>query len=200
MKTNDKNPQFSAPAAPGPLFSEACRELARRNPRAFAKRPKTEALAAIRAAIAERPGSGTPAEAQAAARRAVTARQLADKVDAAPYFYPELFADALEAIGISTRAAIVETLRAYHRAAWHRARCEALKAATAAKRAARARAQYSARGEALTTAERRYIQLRAKAAAVTARDAARPQAGATPEENARAAAGYARLKAAGAFD
>ena len=190
MKAAQNTLQSSAPAVLGPLLSEACLYLARINPGAFANRPKLEALAAIRAAIAERPGNSTPAEREAAARKAVTARDLADKLEAAAYFYPELFAEALAAHGLGSRAAVVEMLRAYNRKAWHRARCDALKAETAARRVARRAAASS----------HEHLEKARDAAAAAARRGARPQAGATAEENARAAAGYARLKAAGAFD
>lgn len=123
MKTTQNAPQSAPVAALTAVIAEAAYQLARINPAAFAARPRIEALAALRAGIAARPGNGTPAECQAASRLAVTARTLVDKLEQAAQYYPDLLGVQLEAHGIGTRRAIILALRGYHRQAYERTRC-----------------------------------------------------------------------------
>lgn len=126
MNTAQNTPQLG-PNTPdlAPAIAEAAHMLARYNPAAFASRPRIEALAALRAGIAVRPGNITPAECQASSRLAVTARALVDKLEQAAQYYPDLLGVQLEAHGISTRRAIILALRGYHRQAYERTRCVA---------------------------------------------------------------------------
>ncbi|MDQ2823589.1 MAG: hypothetical protein M3Y65_24970 [Pseudomonadota bacterium] len=182
MKTTQKAPQLALnPPALSAVMQDAAHMLARMNPAAFASRPRSEALAAVRAALAVRPGSSTPAECQALARKGQTGAKLADKLEAAEQYTPAAFATALVEHGIATRVAVVELLRAY------------LRLTAPAERLARMRAETAARRRVQSDQERAGVAARA------ATKAARPDSGASLEDNARAAAGYARLKAAGAF-
>lgn len=203
MKTTQKALQSGPVAALTAVIADAAYQLARINSAAFASRPLAEAVAAVRVALAARPGSSTPAAAQAAARKAKTAAAYLACVEAAPQYSPGLFADALIAHGLSSRAAIVETLRAYTRAATQAERLAALRAATADRKGARmaaARRAEPAADDAEELARRRLVKQSGLDAAEAARLASKPQADASANENAQAKRGYAFLRAAGAFD
>lgn len=136
------------------------------------------AVATISAAIAVRPGCGRDlAAGVSAARKATTARNLLAKMTRAPVFYPPLLARCVATFGLDNRYAIVACLRAYHALAYK-----------ATHGVSNARIDAAA------------LEVDGASVAEAARLAARPVAGATADENARAAAGYARLLAAGAFD
>lgn len=176
-----------------PLLAEAACMLARINPAAFATRPRSEALAAVRAALAQLPRSSTLMERQRLARKAATGRKSAEKLEAAPYYYPDLFAEALAAYGIAGRDAVVPLLQEYHRKAFDRNRLEERRVATAVKKA-------ELKGLCIVTAAASARAGSAQSTSTAAKQAAKPKPTASAEENAAAAAGYARLKAAGAFD
>ena len=121
---------------------------------------------------------------QLTARRAHTARYQVAKLAAAQRFYPSLLERCIEERGTATRAAIVEGLRDYFAAAYELDRLEAKRKVTAAKRLNRVALPAAVRASDIR-----------RAAAI----AALPQTGASAEENARAAAGHARLAALGSF-
>lgn len=187
MKTAQNTPQsvthIRPDAVAGCILAFACLELARVNPGAFASRPRYEALTAVRAAIAKKPRTDTPEESWAATNKANTARKLADRLEDAEQYDPAAFAAAMAVHGLATRAAVVETLRAYFNEMQRRARLARLRAETAA-------AKLAAYG----------IDERTLAIRRAAEQAARPDPKASAEENAKAKAGHDRLRAFGAFD
>lgn len=128
--------------------------------------------------------AGNKAEGIRLARKAKTARKLVAKLAAAPYFYPSILEDRIQTHGIGDRDAICYALRVYFDAAYTFERLRLRREATAAQRAA----SESKAGTAKAAEYRR-----------AAFEAAQPQADASDEENARAAAGFARLLAAGAY-
>ena len=159
---------------PNSTFAFAAGELARINPSAFSKLDKRSAIAAILGAMEARPRIvGDQRASELNARKLSTCRTLLEKLrnESDADFDAELFTDCLIATGVQDRKAIIALLRAYHARQY-----EVL-------RAAERRAERGAHG---TLAQLSAI-------------AAKPQRGATDAENAKAAAGYARLKALGAF-